>query len=254
MTLLGTPIGQFFIDPRDEFVAKELQLTGDYQPQERALYFQLLKPTDNVLWLGAHIGALLLPISRVVNAAVAFEANPKSYKLLKKNIEVNERNNITAYNLAVSSSYKKLEFLANVVNSGGSKRMPKKMEPMYLDEGTELIEVDAVPIDVFLKKKKFDFIFMDIEGSEYAALTGMPEAISECRVLVSEFIPHHLKNVAGVTPDQFLEPLADFTFLHVPELQRSYTGPAIRQILNDMFNKEVGSSGLIFFNDHIGGL
>ena len=54
MELLKTTIGDYVVDPRDEFVCKELKSTGDYQPSERALYFHLLKPTDNVLWLGAH--------------------------------------------------------------------------------------------------------------------------------------------------------------------------------------------------------
>ena len=249
MELLNTPIGCYFIDSRDKFVAKELRLTGDYQPLERALYFKLLKPTDDVLWLGAHIGALMVPLSRVVNSIVAFEANPNTYEILRRNIEKNQANNVTAYNLAANDSNGKLEFLCNVTNSGGSKRMPKKMEPMYLDEETQIVEIEAVSIDDYLSAKPFDFIFMDIEGSEYPAIKGMSKTIAKCRTLVVEFIPHHLKNVAQITVDQFLEPLQSFADLYVPELRKSFSGDEIRWALNDMQKRDIGSSGLIFLNN-----
>ena len=90
---------------------------------------------------------------------------------------------------------------------------------------------------------------MDIEGSEYAALKGMPKAISNCRVLVVEFIPHHLKNVANITPDQFLAPLQCFKRAYIPELKRYFYDTGIRSILNEMNQKEVASSGIIFFSD-----
>ena len=45
-------------------------------------------------------------------------------------------------------------------------------------------------MDEFLKDEKFDFIFMDIEGSEEPAMRGMPRLISQTKVLVSEFLPH----------------------------------------------------------------
>ncbi|MGH7427267.1 MAG: hypothetical protein ACREJ4_02740, partial [Candidatus Methylomirabilaceae bacterium] len=45
---------------------------------------------------------------------------------------------------------------------------------------------------------------MDIEGSEYFALQGMQKILAHARVLVVEFLPHHLKNVSGVTVEQFL--------------------------------------------------
>jgi FkbM family methyltransferase len=253
MELLKTTIGDYVVDPRDEFVCKELKSTGDYQPSERALYFHLLKPTDNVLWLGAHIGALLLPLSRVVDSVVAFEANPYTFSMFKKNIEFNSAKNIISHNLAVSDRFETVSFVCNVTNSGGSKRMPLVTDPMYFDDKTEILDVQAISIDAFLPDEHFDFIFMDIEGSEHVAMKGMPLAIARCRVLVVEFIPHHLKNVANITVDQFLEPLQAFDNIYIPELKKRVSANGAREIFHKMYAENTGSSGCIFFDDDVSG-
>ena len=251
MELLKTTIGDYVVDPRDEFVCKELKSTGDYQPSERALYFHLLKPTDNVLWLGAHIGALLLPLSRVVNSVVAFEANPYTFSLFEKNIEINSAKNIVSHNLAVSDRFETVSFVCNVTNSGGSKRMPLVPDPMYLDDRTEILDVQAISIDAFFPDEHFDFIFMDIEGSEHLAMKGMPLAIACCRVLVAEFVPHHLKNVANITVDQFLELLQAFDNIYIPELEKTVSKDKARQVFHKMYAESIGSSGCIFFNNEV---
>lgn len=84
--------------------------------------------------------------------------------------------------------------------------MPKQMYPKYLDHGTKFIDVQAVRLDDFLDEKNFDFIFLDIEGSETAALSGMPQVLNRSSVLVTEFIPHHLTLVAGLSVADFLQP------------------------------------------------
>jgi len=43
----------------------------------------------------------------------------------------------------------------------------------------DLIEVEGVKLDDFMKDEKIDFIKMDIEGSEYLALDGMKSLIKK---------------------------------------------------------------------------
>lgn len=57
-------IWHFFYDPRDNFVGRQLADTGTYNEPEVALYSQFITPSSRVLWLGAHIGALLVPVSK----------------------------------------------------------------------------------------------------------------------------------------------------------------------------------------------
>jgi hypothetical protein len=46
-------------------------------------------------------------------------------------------------------------------------------------------------------------IIMDIEGAEYLALAGAPQAIAETRFLYIEYVPHALQNVGGVANADF---------------------------------------------------
>lgn len=249
--LVQTNIGSFHVDMRDKFVAKELMETGDYSPAERQMYGAFINEQSTVLWLGAHIGAHVVPMSKRVKEIVAFEANPQTYELFAKNLEINNCSNVTSHNLAANDTECELEFVCNSINSGGSKRMPKKMEPMYLDEDTSFVKVRAVGLDDFLDNHDFDFVFMDIEGSEAAALRGMPKVLASTTVVVSEFLPHHLTNVAGVTVEEFLQPLSAFQTMIVPSLRRHVHGNDIHSLLKMMFDMGRGDSGLIFHKQTI---
>ena len=110
---IETKIGQFWIDPRDQFVAKSLASTGDFSPGERFLYVKFINQDSNVLWLGAHIGALLIPFSKHVRRVDTFEANPETFKLLEKNLRLNGCNNITAHNIAANDINGELNFICN---------------------------------------------------------------------------------------------------------------------------------------------
>jgi FkbM family methyltransferase len=249
--LLNTKIGSFYVDKRDQFVTDELSNKLDYSPNERLLYQAFLNKNSKVLWLGAHIGAHVVPIANSVEKIFAFEANPQTYKLLKKNLDLNNCSNVFHYNLAANDKSCKLDFICNVKNTGGSKRTPKKMDPKYIDDNPTFIKINAVKLDEFLKDKKFDFIFMDIEGSEESAMRGMPRLISQTQVLVSEFLPHHLKNVAGVSVNQFYEPLKNFKTMVIPSFKEYIYGKNIFDFLNIMFEKGIGDPGLIFHKELI---
>jgi FkbM family methyltransferase len=74
----------------------------------------------------------------------------------------------------------------------------------YYYDNPEIVSVKASSLDAYLEERDFHIVVVDTEGSEYFALQGMQELLSNCRVLVVEFLPHHLKNVSGVTIEQFL--------------------------------------------------
>jgi FkbM family methyltransferase len=246
-----TSIGTFYLDGRDKFVARSLLEQGDYSPGERLLYSKFVNENSNVLWLGAHIGALMIPISKMVKHVTTFEANPHTFQILQKNIEANDCRNVKAYNLAANDEDCDLQFVCNTVNSGGSKRLPLEMIPAYLDNETSFEVVHAVCLDTFLVTHDYDFIFMDIEGSETHAMLGMTSIIQNAKTLVAEFIPHHLTNVSGVNISEFLNPLRDFQTMISPALKKVAFGAEIQPLLETMFNSNVADAGLIFHRDRI---
>ena len=54
----------------------------------------------------------------------------------------------------------------------------------------------------------FDIILMDIEGAEFLALRGMPDHLKYCRNLIIEYAPRLLTNIAQISNEEFLGPIA----------------------------------------------
>ena len=161
-------------------------------------------PDAGVLVVGAHIGSLVVPLSKKCREVVAFEANPSTYRLLAINLRLNDVTNCRAVNLAANDVKGTIEFLMSRANSGASKRVPLIKEAMYYYDNPETVSVEAVRLDDYLDQEGFGLVVMDIEGSEYFALQGMQRILQGSRALAVEFLPHHLKNVSRVSVQQFL--------------------------------------------------
>lgn len=239
--------GLYVVDPEDRIVGKRLRKRGAYGEDELALILPLLSPDSNALVVGAHIGSLAIPMARRCKSLVAFEANPTTYRLLAANVALNGSSNLQAHNLAANDRPGSLAFLASRANSGGSKRVPKIKDRMYYYDAPHEIYVESVRLDDFLPGRTFDVILMDIEGSEYFALQGMPRILKSCKALIVEFVPHHLKNVAGVSVAQFLAvlpPHLDTLFL--PSLNRTVDKADFQATLQGLVDRNQSDEGIVF--------
>ena len=239
--------GILAVDPRDLEVGYKLRNYGSYGLDEIARINQLITTKSNVLIVGAHIGSLLIPIAKNCNKVVGIEANPNNFNLLKTNVHLNKAENVSIHNIAASSKQETIKFQMNIVNSGGSKRLPKNNEYMYRYDNPEVIEVQAHSLDEYLNEHKFDLVLIDIEGSEYFAMQGMTEILANCNTLIVEFLPHHLKNVADVTVEQFLSLIPkQFTKLTIPSKNETHPTDIGGVVLQQMYNNKEGDDGLIF--------
>ena len=239
--------GTLAVDPRDLEVGLKLRNNGSYGLDEIARINELISTQSNVLIVGAHIGSLVIPIAKNCNKVVAIEANPNNFNLLKTNLHLNKTENVSIHNIAASSKQETIKFQMNVVNSGGSKRLPKNNEYMYRYDNPEVIEVQAHSLDEYLDDNNFDLVLIDIEGSEYFAMQGMEKILSNCNTLIVEFLPHHLKNVADVTVEQFLSLIPkQFTKLTIPSKNETHPIDIGGVVLQQMYNNKDGDDGLIF--------
>ena len=245
--IVETKNGTLAVDPRDLEVGLKLRNNGSYGLDEIARINELISTQSNVLVVGAHIGSLVIPIAKNCNKVVAIEANPNNFNLLKTNLHLNKTKNVSIHNIAASSKQETIKFQMNVVNSGGSKRLPKNNEYMYRYDNPEVIEVQAHSLDEYLDDNNFDLVLIDIEGSEYFAMQGMEKILSNCNTLIVEFLPHHLKNVADVTVEQFLSLIPkQFTKLTIPSKKETHPVDIGGVVLQQMYNNKEGDDGLIF--------
>lgn len=242
-----TEIGPFATDPQDMVVGRELRKTGSYQREELERLTQHIGENDNVLVVGAHIGALVIPISRRCKSVVAIEANPDTFRLLSFNLLLNNARNVRAYNIAASDKAETIDFVSSRSNSGGAKRMPKVRAFEYFYDSPQTISVPAYSLDEQLKGEAFSLVLMDIEGSEYFALKGMQDILSRTPTFIVEYLPHHLRNVSGVSPGEFLRLIAphfDNLFISSKHLQVKKND--FLSALQTMFDQDQGDDGLIF--------
>ena len=159
---------------------------------------------------------------------------------------MNRVENLEGVNLVASDARRELGFLVNRSNSGGSKIAPKAKQYQYDYDKPQGISVQGIPLDEQFPDRTFDLIVMDIEGAEYDALRGMQQLLCRARTLVVEFVPHHLRNVSGVTVEQFLEPLSMFDSLLVPSVEQTVSKDRFADILQRLFDRQQSDDGIIF--------
>lgn len=238
--------GLFAVDPEDLEVGEKLR-KGGFGLDEIERIKSLISDDSRVLIVGSHIGSLVIPISRHCKEVVAIEANPKTYELLSLNLRLNNIENVVSHNIAASEKTEIITFFLNTVNSGGSKRAPKQSHFMYEYDSPERVEIQAHALDTHLSNHAFDLVLMDIEGSEFFALKGMPKILQECKSLIVEFLPHHLRNVAGVDAQTFLQQIPErFTKVTIPSQNVTLSREEAQAFLLKMFRDEKGDDGLIF--------
>jgi len=238
--------GLFAVDPEDLEVGEKLR-KGGFGLDEIERIKSLISDDSRVLIVGSHIGSLVIPISRHCKEVVAIEANPKTYELLSLNLRLNNIENVVSHNIAASEKTEIITFFLNTVNSGGSKRAPKQSHFMYEYDSPERVEIQAHALDTLLSNHAFDLVLMDIEGSEFFALKGMPKILQECKSLIVEFLPHHLRNVAGVDAQTFLQQIPErFTKVRIPSQNVTLSREEAQAFLLKMFRDEKGDDGLIF--------
>ena len=135
------------------------------------LLFQMARPGDRVLDLGANIGQFCLPLAAMGCEVVAVEASPRNAQLLEASIARNQFHNLRLIHAAVSDREGTLEFCPagpyGHVASSISNKPSVKVRAATVDQLLAEIGWDRV-----------DYIKMDIEGSEVAALRGMARLLS----------------------------------------------------------------------------
>ncbi len=198
-TLHGFPM---YIDPViDQGVERSMYYTGTYERGTMYLLDRVLGAGDCFVDVGANIGLMTVHAARLVGAhgrVFAFEPNPETHRLLKRNVELNELTNVTLSEQAVGAVASEGMLYDRWDSSRGSasmvadghQRAGSKVHITTLDQ--TLSQVDKVRL-----------IKLDIEGYEPQALQGAsqllgndqaPMLIVECS---TDVYPEHPQMLYG---------------------------------------------------------
>ncbi len=187
-----------------------LSLSFFYNPEDRKEDFDFitlyLKPGDTYIDIGANIGTTFIPAVKIIGQkgkAIAFEANPGTYKKFKKNVELNGiLNQSTLYNFALGEkestiifSNRKSDDTNNVLDEGSGIKIPLKKLDDVLDSNISRI----------------DLLKIDVEGYEKFVLEGAVGILENTKCIFVEISEENF-NRYNYTVSDFLAFLIDKGF------------------------------------------
>ena len=179
----------------------------DHRGYHSAYLKNNIKQGNVVLDVGANIGYFTCLLSNLVGKSghvYAFEPEPNNFKLLKKNVEENNCQNVTIEQKALCDKTGKQTLNISPESTGHS---------LYEKLGSDTALVDTIRLDDYFDDTKVDYIKSDAQGADYPMVLGMPNLLKRSKKLsmMLEFsVPliHH----QGGKPEDFLNLLKNLNF------------------------------------------
>ena len=182
--------GKFSFCHYDEYIGFALREYGEFSEVELSVMSKFINEGDFVFDIGANIGAFTVPFSKNVGRygkVFSFEPQKFIYKLLSKNISLNNLKNVICFNNAVGvkNSFLELDHIdySEVGNFGGvSFKYDNSTFTKFASK--EKYKVSSTKLDNFLYLKKCNFIKMDVELMEMDVLKGGEKFIKKFRPIM----------------------------------------------------------------------
>ena len=206
-TVVSTNEGfEMWLDLNDKLISEAIRATGTWEPHVTAvLRKELDKKTDAVLLdVGANMGWFTLMAAGLPHCAkvIALEPNWGNLQLLYKSLTRNRFGNVTVYPYAATEERSLVQLTSSSGDTGTGFTSPVNSET-----DLDITIVQGVKLDELLgDEPRIDIIKMDIDGNEPCAIAGMLGVIRKHRpVIMAEFFPKGLKQLAGVNPEEYLD-------------------------------------------------
>jgi FkbM family methyltransferase len=143
-----------------------------------------LRPGAEVWNVGANVGVWVLQMASWMNGTgriVAFEPNPEAREVLRANLRLNGLSHVEIIEAAVGERVTRVPFFTS-----GSDGMARAGRPNPLLARTRCLEAQVTTLDLVAGERGAipDWIIMDIEGWEIAALRGGSRLLENVKVIV----------------------------------------------------------------------
>ncbi len=202
-------VGPILTDAADEVIGRSLRQSKNWEPGEGRYLRSTLLPGMNVIDIGANIGYFTLLMAQIVGPkghVLAIEPVPSTFTILRSNILLAALDNVDMLPVAACGKSSLLTISKDPINPGGSSAA-------YIRSDWEKIPVQGVRLDDILEiSTPIDFVKIDAEGMDHAAVRGLEESIHRWRpVLLVEFNPWKIEQL-GDSPTAVLQYYRDLGF------------------------------------------
>lgn len=213
---------KFYINNFEELRAVETALDKGCNDERNMLVpiLQTLKQGDVAYDIGANIGIYTIFLAKKVGNTgkiITFEPDSRNFDSLKKNININQLNNVFSQKVALGDKDGKGTLYINKRVGIGAISL------IETESGCIREQAKIVKGDTFIKKMKFAIptgIKIDVEGYEYLVLKGLKKTLSNdsCRLVCCEI--HSTLIPSGIKKEDVLDLLRTCGFNEINTYSR----------------------------------
>jgi FkbM family methyltransferase len=183
--------GNRYLSMKNNFTSFAVAVLGERDPDVMRFLRRWIRPGFVACDIGANVGTYTVPLARLVGPAghvIAFEPNRPTCACLRQNIRQNRLTNVTLLRAAAGPEAGVAGLIVTADNFGEVHLAPPG--------GAETARVNVTTVDIEVARlglPRVDFIKIDVEGFELAALRGATRTLEENTRLVvqTEIVPAH---------------------------------------------------------------
>jgi len=145
---------------------------GDYEPEVTKVIKKVVKPTDTVIDVGAHIGVYSLLMAKLARKVISIEPVPELNRKLEVNIRRNNLQNVKIFPWVLSNKEEALDFYYPVNQPIGREG---NLYQINLPLETIKVQVHSKKLDQLVAEEGLpavNFIKVDVDGHELPILYG----------------------------------------------------------------------------------
>lgn len=182
--------GRMVVLTHDTYISRSLREYGEWTESEFTLMSQVLQPGDNVIDVGANIGALTVPFARAVAPGLvyAFEPQPRIFQVLSTNCVLNHAINARLFNAGCGAEPSELELAEigyGVDYNYGALKLGQLADAAAAQDASDERQlrrkVPIVRLDDVFHHRALKLMKIDVEGMETEVLKGATRLIAEHR-------------------------------------------------------------------------
>jgi FkbM family methyltransferase len=207
---------RLFVDLSDHVIGWGI-IRGVYERNELNFARRTIKPKQNVVDIGAHIGLFTMTMAALVGPegrVYSFEPLTSEQSLLARSVGENGFVDRVVIECAAVSDHQgegQLIVPVYTVNSGGAHLLgsvPSRLQQGHATNTVKLLKLDEYPL-----RRPVRFIKIDVEGAEPLALRGAADLLRTDRpIILSELHAAQLERVSGYTPEQFISDMKNYGY------------------------------------------
>jgi len=169
---LKNDIGNAFCPFEPDTVCANVREHKTWEEHIQTEFEKYVRPGDTVIDAGAYVGIHTLKLAKLVGPSGtvhAFEPDPDSFAVLKRNIETNGIKNVKLHNAGLGDSEGNIKISMAIDENRGATQW------VYAQDGIKITTIDSLGLE------KLDFMKIDVEGMEQKVFMGMRETIKKFR-------------------------------------------------------------------------